>query len=257
MATKFLACSPASPFTSTPTKSPEKAKHRSPSSCSLFFPRKVSTKLTPLRAQAADHQQHHKDSSIDVQHVSSTTPQQSNLQPNDNNIKQGGSSGTAVERSRPHRLTPVDISPFGLLDPLSPMRTMRQMMDAMDRFFEDTWPATYQNSGVEVRSPWDMHEDEREIKMRFDMPGLSKEDVKVSVEDDVLVIKGQKKKNDDAENKEDGGWSSRSYSSYDTRLQLPENCETDKITAELRDGVLYISVPKKQVERKVVDVEIK
>lgn len=136
------------------------------------------------------------------------------------------------------------------------MRTMRQMLDTMDRLFEDamTFPGRSRALTGEMRAPWDIRDEEQEIKMRFDMPGLSKEEVKVSVEDDVLVIKGEHKKEDGKD--EDDSWS-RSYSAYDTRLQLPENCEKDKVKAELKNGVLFISIPKRKVEKKVVDVEIK
>jgi len=128
---------------------------------------------------------------------------------------------------------------------------MRQMLDTMDRLFED---AMTMPGGVgEVRAPWDMMEDDNEIKMRFDMPGLSKEDVKVMVEDDMLVIQGESKKE---EGEGDDAWSRRSYSSFDTRLQLPDNCELDKIKAELKNGVLYVTVPKTPVQRKVIDVQI-
>lgn len=88
----------------------------------------------------------------------------------------------------------------------------------------------------EMRAPWDVMEDEKEFKMRFDMPGLSKDNVKVSVEDDVLVIKGKHKE-------EAGDNAKRSYCSYDTRIQLPENCDMDQIKAEIKNGVVYISIP--------------
>lgn len=114
-------------------------------------------------------------------------------------------------------------------------------------------------TGKEVRPPWDIYDDEHEIKMRFDMPGLSKEDVRVLVEDDVLVIRGEHKKEGEEDGKDEDNNESRwgrSYSSYKTRLQLPENCERDKIQAELKNGVLYITVPKTRAERKVIDVQI-
>lgn len=142
----------------------------------------------------------------------------------------------------------------GILDPLSPMRTMKQMLDSVDRLFEDalTFPGSNRPVG-EIRSPWDIKEDEKELKMRFDMPGLSKEELKVYVEDDILVIKGEHK-----QEKEGGeeSWSSRSLSSYNMRLLLPDSCEKDKIKADLKNGVLFISIPKREIEHKVIDIQI-
>ncbi|NP_001233900.1 small heat shock protein, chloroplastic [Solanum lycopersicum] len=203
--------------------------------CSVFVP-SMRRPTTRLVARATGD---NKDTSVDVHHSSA----------------QGGNNqGTAVER-RPTRMA-LDVSPFGVLDPMSPMRTMRQMIDTMDRLFEDTmtFPGRNRASGTgEIRTPWDIHDDENEIKMRFDMPGLSKEDVKVSVENDMLVIKGEHKKEEDGRDKHSWG---RNYSSYDTRLSLPDNVVKDKIKAELKNGVLFISIPKTEVEKKVIDVQI-
>ncbi|KAI3735462.1 hypothetical protein L6452_14960 [Arctium lappa] len=142
------------------------------------------------------------------------------------------------------------ISPFGLLDP------MRQMLDTMDRMFEDSmaFPMRTSSSAWNIRSPWDVEDGENEIKMRFDVPGLSKGDLKVYVDNDMLVIKGEQKQDHDRE--DNNSWSRQNYSSYQTRIDLPDYCEKDKIRADLKNGVLLISIHKTKVERTVIDVEI-
>ena len=144
---------------------------------------------------------------------------------------------------------------------MSPMRTMRQMLDTMDRLFDDAvgFPMATRRSPAaagEVRLPWDIVEDEKEVKMRFDMPGLARDEVKVMVEDDTLVIRGEHKKEEGAEGDGDGWWKERSVSSYDMRLALPDECDKSKVRAELKNGVLLVTVPKTEVERKVIDVHV-
>ncbi|XP_065619004.1 heat shock protein 21, chloroplastic-like [Quercus suber] len=150
-------------------------------------------------------------------------------------------------REKIFSVTPVYLADFyTLTDQYSPYRAqVANFVTSLPRAHRSAWD-------WQARADWDVVEEETEVKMRFDMPGLDKEDVKVAVEDDVLVIKGEHKK----EGKDNDSWSWRSFNSYDTRIQLPDNLEKDKIKAELKNGVLYISIPKTKAERKVIDVQI-
>ncbi|CAI0422450.1 unnamed protein product, partial [Linum tenue] len=80
-------------------------------------------------------------------------------------------------------------------------------------------------------------------KLRYEVPGLSKEDLKITVDDGVLTIKGEHK-----EEAQGGGddefWSARSYGFYHTTVLLPEDAKADDIRAELKDGLLQITVPR-------------
>ncbi|XP_076925563.1 small heat shock protein, chloroplastic-like [Bidens hawaiensis] len=231
---------PSTPLISNIISKPSpKSKSTKPPCFAFFPPSQTRNRISTIRAQAGN------DSSIDV-HVGNSQN------------KDGATAQRFVER-RPSST----ISPFGLLDPLSPMRTMRQMLDTIDRMFDDSmpFPMRSQSAGWNIRSPWDIQDDENEIKMRFDVPGLSKEDLKVFVEDNMLVIKGEHKSKQEHEggggdNNAAGSWATQNYSSYHTRINLPDNCEKDKIKADLKNGVLWISIPKVKVERKVIDVDI-
>ncbi|KAG0457096.1 hypothetical protein HPP92_021946 [Vanilla planifolia] len=163
---------------------------------------------------------------------------------------------SAFERAtRRSALDIAPFSPFGLVDSLSPMRTIRQMLDTMDRIFQDSLAFPVTLTG-EMRTPWDIKEDENEVKMRFDLPGLSKEDVKVSVEDDVLVIKSQHKEETSEGKEGNGEWRASSAAVYDMRVVLPDGCESEKANAEFKNGVLIVTIPKTKTERKVIDVQI-
>lgn len=137
------------------------------------------------------------------------------------------------------------------------------MMDTMDRVLEDpslaysnSWPSQRERDGYRRgRTPWDIKEREEDYKMRFDMPGMTRNDVRVWVEEQMLVVKAEKvpKRN----NGEDGEeWPAKSFGKYSTRIALPENVESEKITAEVKDGVLYITIPKASTASKILDINV-
>ncbi|XP_022865097.1 heat shock 22 kDa protein, mitochondrial isoform X2 [Olea europaea var. sylvestris] len=134
-------------------------------------------------------------------------------------------------------------SPFsGVFDPFS-SRSLSQILNMMDQFMESP-------VATGVPRNWDARETDDGLYLRMDMPGLGKEEVKVSVEQNTLIIKGEGKKEFEDE---EGG---RRYSS---RIDLPEKLyKTDEIKAEMKNGVLKVFIPKiKQEERSdVVHVKI-
>ncbi|KAL8532821.1 hypothetical protein ACS0TY_009146 [Phlomoides rotata] len=166
------------------------------------------------------------------------------------------------QNQQPRKRT-APVAPIGLWDRFPTARTVQQMMETMERMMEDpltysaVWPSPLpQSDGVGYsrgRTPWEIKEAETEYKMRFDMPGMTKQDVKIWVEEKMLVVKAEKLPKKD-ENIND--WSVKSYGKYSSRIALPENVEFDKIKAEVKDGVLYITIPKASSRAKVFDINV-
>lgn len=128
--------------------------------------------------------------------------------------------------------------------------------------YSGTWPSPLpsETGGYSRgRTPWEIKEGEREYKMRFDMPGMTKDDVKVWVEEKMLVLKAEKvaRNKEDHENNGEEEWSAKSYGKYSCRIALPENVEFEKIRAEVKDGVLYITIPKSSSDGKILDINVK
>ncbi|KAK3219389.1 hypothetical protein Dsin_013359 [Dipteronia sinensis] len=95
-------------------------------------------------------------------------------------------------------------------------------------------------------------EEDECYKLRFEVPGLGKEEVKVTIEDGVLNIEGEHK--EEAEEKSDGDefWSSKRFGYYNTSLVLPDDAKLDEIKAELKDGVLNVTIPRTEKPKKDV-----
>lgn len=154
--------------------------------------------------------------------------------------------------TRRGNFAPVGLS--DIWDPFPASRTLTQMMDNVNRLFEDFFPSRNDGDLVEnFRVPYDIMEDEKSYKLRFDMPGLSKEEVKVGIEDGTLVIKGEHSEESQKDN-----WISRSQGSYNTRIILPDNVRLEETKAEMKNGVLQVFVPKAEEAKSqnLIDVKV-
>lgn len=132
-----------------------------------------------------------------------------------------------------------------VFDPFAATRSVSQLMNLMDQLMENPFMAAPQRSGgAAMRRGWDIREDDEALQLKVDMPGLGKEDVKVSVEDNTLIIKGSEAEKEKSEDDEQP----RRYSS---RIELtPHTYKIDAIKAEMKNGVLKVTVPKLNPDEK-------
>ena len=84
-------------------------------------------------------------------------------------------------------------------------------------------------------------ETDKEIRVTAELPGLDEKDVEITVEDDVLTLRGEKRS--ETEDK-DRGYSERSYGRFERHISLPRGIEQDKGNASFKNGVLAIALPK-------------
>ncbi len=114
--------------------------------------------------------------------------------------------------------------------------------------------------GLQDEKTWapavDIYDNKNNLVIKADLPGMTQKDIDVSVEDDVLRIKGEKKK--EHEEKKDNFYRlERSYGYFERSFALPTNVDTSKINAVYKNGVLELSLPKKEEAKpKQIKVDI-
>lgn len=103
--------------------------------------------------------------------------------------------------------------------------------------------------------PVDIVEDANTFALEFDVPGFTKDDIKVSVNEGVLTVKGERKRNVVA-NEKYFRYFERPEGSFSRSFTLPEHTNGEAITASFTNGVLRLEIPKKE-EAKPHVIEIK
>jgi HSP20 family protein len=146
---------------------------------------------------------------------------------------------------------------MGIEHPLAFMRGFAREMDHLfeDFGFESGWhmPRFLRRgrkllrrgaelAGLEWSPRVEILEREGQFVIRAELPGLSKEDIKVEVTDDAITIEGDRKQ-EKKEEREGYCYSECSYGSFYRAIPLPEGAEASKATAEFRNGVLEVTVP--------------
>ena len=103
----------------------------------------------------------------------------------------------------------------------------------------------------------DITDEKDQIKVKADLPGLKKEDIEINLENDILTIKGEKKEEKEIKEK-DFIRSERYYGAFHRAFTLPASVDAAKVNAAYKEGVLEITLPKKEgAKPKQIKVDIK
>ena len=136
----------------------------------------------------------------------------------------------------------------------NPIRNFVSVQDELDRVFGRTWK-TDDNGARVWQAPVDIEEQPDRYTLHLELPGLKLEDIKITLEDNTLVIRGEKTRTEEQKNATYHRLE-RVYGTFERTFSLTHAVKSDKIEATYRDGVLEVSVPKAE-EAKAREIPIK
>jgi len=149
----------------------------------------------------------------------------------------------------PARRTDRDVYSW---DPFDEIRRMQNYMEQMFR----TFPALESRFGVGTFSPLtDVAEEDDKVIVTTDLPGVDRENIELNLKDNVLIVSAGKGKEDETE-KEGYLRKERSFMRYYREIPLPEGVTEEGASAQLKNGVLTVTLPKtKSVAGKRIRIE--
>jgi HSP20 family protein len=115
----------------------------------------------------------------------------------------------------------------------------------IDRLFEDFSRGLGTLAGSNLMPSMDVAETDNEIEITAELPGLEQKDIDISVDDNVLTIRGEKKVEHEQKDK-DYRVTERAYGVFYRALELPKGIDPSSIKATMSNGVLKITIPKPQ-----------
>ena len=164
-----------------------------------------------------------------------------------------------MNKKRMNKLIPLNKSvPTKRDDRIHPMFSFQKEINHLfENFFEDVCPGGMGNGlGFGLTSPaffernWDplspkvdISESENQLLVAVELPGMSEEDFELSIQGNVLTVKGEKRQ--EAEEKQEGWYRvERHFGSFERSIPLPHEANVDDVDAEFKNGVLKISLSK-------------
>ena len=130
-----------------------------------------------------------------------------------------------------------------------PLKDLLDLQREMNCVFDASLGRSARGETALTEAVWapavDIYDQKDNLVIKADLPGMTQKDIDVSVEDDILRIKGEKKKEHE-EKKDDAYRLERAYGYFERSFTLPSNVDATKIKASYKEGVLELSLPKKE-----------
>lgn len=129
-----------------------------------------------------------------------------------------------------------------------PMREIETLHDRIQKYFDD-----FSNFGFNYSDSFspkiDISEEKDKINVLAEIPGVKKENIKITLQDNILTIEGEKKK--EVEKKDENFYrSERMFGSFKRCFTLPVEVDSDKVEAKFENGMLNISLKKLEIKSK-------
>ena len=128
-----------------------------------------------------------------------------------------------------------------------PTRDLTNIREEMNRLFDDFFTGWPERRRGLLEGEWapsiDVAETEEDVVVTAELPGVKQENVDITIADDVLTLKGEKKEEKEVK-KKNYHRIERSYGSFQRSISLPTGVQTDKAKAKYKDGVLQVTIPK-------------
>jgi HSP20 family protein len=134
-----------------------------------------------------------------------------------------------------------------LLTRWDPFREFVTLQDRMNRLFRDSFEPEGRQEALTTTTfapPVDVYEDEHNITLKIEVPGIDEKDIDIRVENNLLTVHGERKFEKE-EKEENFRRVESSYGSFTRSFTLPQTVDAEKVTANYDKGVLKITLPKK------------
>jgi HSP20 family protein len=141
---------------------------------------------------------------------------------------------------------------------VDPFRELTAMQDRMARLFGDVY---LRDEDTGFRGSWtpavDIFEtDGHDLVLRAELPGMTREDIEVTVENNTLVLKGTKKFDSEVKD-ENYRRIERSYGTFHRSFTLPNTVDAAKVSADYKNGVLTVKLPfREEAKPRTINVEV-